>query len=113
MHVRTFNDFAEFMERERQARDVMAEHIQGWQQSLGPGDHFIRFYEGLTIFGEIISSKYPEDQEMMRDNPHLVMANCYSVACIEGEVGMVHRATIAQKITPAQFRTARKHDWAL
>lgn len=80
-----------------------------------PGAYFVRLEPdaGLTIYGEIIQPKYPEDRAQY-SKPHMRfvrLTKCYSQVEPEGEYGNVHIATMAVFLTKEQFEDFRKAGW--
>lgn len=86
--------------------------IDSWKKELKVGDLFVKFYDGLVIYGEIINV-WEEDKHLY-NLPHMTdtrFTKCYSNLCIEGEVGNTNLSTVSYKITKNQFNIAKKHNW--
>jgi hypothetical protein len=78
-----------------------------------PGDHYIcRAPDGLTIYGVIEKSPYPEDwpveESMAKHGIYVVRA--WSIACPDGEMGTEHVRNMV-KVTEETFLWAQEHDW--
>lgn len=84
----------------------------GFQEAMKVGDHYARVLqdENLIVFGEVIKSKYPEDNEMMANRPELRLVQAYSVACRDGEMGTEHIAHMIP-LEADEFEFAKEQGW--
>lgn len=116
--IKTFGSaeelFDELARMEDEAVRVYSDSPE-WKKSLKAGDYFVRVcpYEGLTIYGQCIDSKYPEDQESIEEGRTrgYQFSRCYSVLCPEGELGDTHVSHMSAKLTKEQFEQARDAGW--
>lgn len=134
MTVETYATTEELLASMTSAREAADESIQPWQRELKPGDKVVRLYGDLVIFGQLLDVLELERQEYDLDDPEEA-AQCaemarfyspsgdwyqsfrfgkfYSVACTEGELGDVHLATVAAKITEGTYELARVGGWVI
>ena len=106
MKVEFFDSHEAAAKRLRQAMEAADSRVTPWQAALRPGECILSIVEdGLVVFGEVLEG-YRE--------PHLKhyrFCRCFSVACPEGELGDVHVATVACRISREEFELARASEW--
>jgi len=86
-------------------------------EDFGHGDYFAsaRPDHGCVVFGEVWthSEKYPEDDEHIAGSRMrgYLYGRCYSVKCVEGEIGSTHITRVSTKISKEVFERARANGW--
>jgi hypothetical protein len=110
--VHEFGSEEEFLAFSNQRAEAMDAAVEHWQRALRPGEHFVsRPYETMPLDAHTVFVQY--GRLSYRKGPHAnePIAECFSVACPEGETGPVHLSTIARKLTRAEFDAARIAGW--
>ncbi len=120
----TMEEAIEHMDESRKAADAAVDPYVDAQI----GAFFVRVASGYLIYGEILDPSKPLDEGehdpeyleeiaeegKIYDRPHMKhyrFARCFSAACVEGELGDIHVATIAHILTKDQFELAQKLEW--
>ena len=113
--VYSFDDAADmftFIEKQAAAADAA---MQDFQRVATYGDRYVSFDEasGLWLYGVIIKSPYQEDNAVEADlithNRRLVRA--WSLACLDGEIGTIHVASIVGYVTPRAWCHIETSKW--
>lgn len=102
----TLEDLFSVLDEDRRIANTQT---QEWQKALKVGDHFLKEYEGLAIWG-VIEQDYEEEGEELvvcAHDPYYPITNCFSSRCPQGELGYSHASTIVMKITESQFETLK------
>lgn len=82
--------------------------VQPWQAKIKPGDYFSRQSGyGFDIYGEVLPDPEPREEHLR----HYRFCLCYSVACVDGEMGDVHVSAIDRLISQLDFEIAQKRRW--
>ncbi len=103
------DDLMAFFEEQRRIAESVP--VAPWQQALKPGDFIVldcMQSDGLIIYGEIINLVSPGEPELPT---YRIGGRFYSVACVEGELGTHHRASVTLKVDPELFTTLREAGW--
>lgn len=129
---KSYDSFEEMMADIDRSLRAADDAVKPWQSSLNEGDYFLRLDGEIPIFGQIINpfqfyddlrakGKMNEELEQEekweranRAQPRLKnmrFSMCYSLYCIEGEMGDTHVASMHVKLTKEQFETAKAADW--
>jgi hypothetical protein len=91
----------------RQKREAN-QAVLNWQWDLiNPGAFAIRIADGLLIFSEILEDYREVSMQGFVYGMH------YSVACVQGEAGDVHRATFLAVIAEEMFEAAQNLGWVV
>ena len=108
MEVEFFDSFEDMQKRLQEQMRIADSHAGPWQIQIKPGDYFQRDSGyGFPIYGEVLQEDEPREAHVQ----HYRLCRCYSVVCVEGEVGDVHVSTIEQILTEAEFEEAKEHGW--
>ncbi len=108
MQVIPFDSFDEMFEHLRKEREAADARVQPWQAAIKPGDHFQRASGyGFNIYGVVLKEEAPRESDLR----HYRFCECYSIACVEGELGDVHVSTIEKILSPHEFQTAKQRGW--
>jgi len=108
-----FKSFEDFLKYVSDNNQKALAAMDDWHRRLKCGDCYIRIWDDLIIFGEIIESEYREDRELLRHRPELRLTRNYSIACPEGELGTIYVVDIYGTISKASFEIARSKGWKL
>jgi len=124
-------DIDDMFEQE-EANRLVADSLVLKDQILQPGDYCVRVARGINIYSEILDAAEcmlagrnsadidEEELEEINDTratyaePHMRFyrfTKSYSKACPHGELGDIHLATVARKLSREEFETARKLGW--
>ena len=109
--IKTAKDFDELFAEMRASTEAADRAMAPEQEALKPGDFYTREFDGLSIWGEIVESEYPEDRAYLAKTPNRRMVRAYSVVCPDGELGTEHISCM-WPITKEVFEAARKAGWA-
>lgn len=97
----------DFLFEEEQAQAIARAAIQPWQRDIKPGHYFIRPFEDLAIYSEVL----PPD-EVDEDEPSdFCFTRSFSPCCPDGELGDVHLSQVGRVITRAQFEQFQAAGW--
>lgn len=86
-------------------------------EDFGHGDHFIsmRPDHDCVIFGTVWTrcEEYPEDDEVIADSRSrgYLYGDCFSILCVDGEIGSTHITRVNAKISKAVFERAKANGW--
>ena len=105
VEVESFATHEEAMARIEECRKAADARVKPWQAALKPGERFIYLGEGLVIFGEVLETY---EEERLK---HYRFCRCYSVACLEGELGDVHVSTVVALVSRRFFEGMRERGW--
>lgn len=96
MSVQSFDSFDEMMEQMRRDQEAADARVQPWQAEVKTGDYFQRpsGYD-FSIYGEVLPEEEPRDPNLR----HYRFCKCYSIACVQGEMGDVHISTIERLLS--------------
>lgn len=117
--MKVYTSFEEMMadiQARVEAGREAAKHHHIKVEDLRHGDHFTYLHPelGIPIFGEVVEeTEYEEDEldiAMARENGY-IFGKCYSVMCVEGELGDTHVTRITHKIDKAVFERAKANGW--
>jgi hypothetical protein len=106
---KSIEDLIAYMAGRGDQSEEMDEAIQPWQEELVAGDCLVFFSGGLKIWGRVVKVTDPEDQAYYKAHPELLLVECFSVACREGELGNIHRAIVRHKVSLEKFQAAVNH----
>lgn len=111
-----FGSFEEMMELLSTGEKSADLAVKPWQRKLKPGDFAVRWYEGMTIYSEILDpvalATDDEGREYIKRLyalPHMKnyrFTRSYSVLCPEGELGDVHVSSLHQQCSEEQWARA-------
>lgn len=121
MFVSNFDSTEDFFEYLRKGREGLDATVLPWQEQLVSGDKTIRFVtmgspgkeSHLVIYTSLEEPKYEEDREMYRtpSMKNMRFGTHFSRSCMEGELGDLHIATVAVKISDAVFEEFKSLGW--
>lgn len=104
-----------WMQEQREARDRRAEMLAPKQEELTWGSYWVRFLEGLVIFGRVMTEEeLAEEEDDAPDHFERLMRRgtmwslCYSALVVDGEWGSVDKA-IVWPINKATFERAKAY----
>lgn len=111
MGVTSYGSFDEMMVAINEARVAADANIQDFQKLLAAGMYYLAPSEELCllIYGEILQPG--EDEVYEGELAGYRLAQAYSEACPEGEVGDVHISTVAAILTREEFEWAKAKGW--
>ena len=108
MDVTPFDSFDDMMEQLRKDSEAADARVLPWQEAIKPGDYFRRPTDyGFNIYGEVLKEDEPRESQLR----HYRFCKCYSVACVDGEMGDVHVSTIEKLLSQVEFDDARRVGW--
>lgn len=128
MVVQSFDTIEEMlasMEKDRVAADALT---QPWQESLAPGDFFLRVAQEVPIFCEVLDpgAVSPGATEDERQDAQEAAAwyqdpamrgyrfcRAFSRYCPQGELGDVHVSMATLKVDKETFDRAKAANWKL
>lgn len=106
---------SEYAERALRQQRSMDSQVQPWQQSFGQSGftHCMRIepsIDDLFIYASDATDKLePDETETMSQNT--TYCKHFSVACVNGEYGRLHRAQMKCLLTAEQFERCRDAGW--
>jgi len=107
MEIKSFDSMEEMFEELDNQRKAADDRVEPWQRKLRPGDYAVRWFEGITIYSEILRPS-SEDRALYKQ-PHMKhfrLTRSYSVVCPEGEIGDVHVSTFHHLCDAKQWERA-------
>lgn len=108
MEIESFDSFDDMMRRLQEQMKAADARVEPWQAAIKPDDYFFRNSGyGFPIYGQVLKEDEPREPHVR----HYRLCNCYSMACIEGEMGDVHVSSIERIISEAEFEEARSQGW--
>ncbi len=102
-------------DQEKAAEAAKTHHLK--VEDFGHGDFFasVRPDHNCVVFGEVQthSEKYPEDTPAIQESRArgYLYGYCYSVLCVEGEIGSTHITRVSAKISREVFERAKANGW--
>ena len=109
MKVEFFDTLEEAQARLREAMEAADARVKPWQAAVKVGDCFIADggEDGLLVFGEVLEGYIEVHLQ------HYRFCRCFSVACLEGEVGDVHVSTVLCRVSRVFFEAMRQAGWQM
>ncbi len=105
----SLEDLIEYQQKVKLWNDLQ---LQDWQRSIKPGDYFVCWYHGLTIYCEV--QPYPEDTGSFElDRKSYLFIRAHSQIEPHGELGLVHRTGVDMLMTSQQFEQMRAEEWPI
>ena len=129
MIVRQFSEFSEleqYLDELAKLDSKALEESRLKPEDFAEGDYFISIRPDfdVVIFGKVVSpflprDQYEDDQEYEYEveaekgsrSRGYIFSKCYSVMCVDGELGHTHVSVINGKIEPSLFERARANGW--
>lgn len=109
MAVQSFDSFDEMMEQMRRDQEAADARVEQWQTEIKAGDYFRKpSGYGFPIYGEVL----PDEEKREPALRYYLFCQCYSIACVRGEMGDVHASTIERLLSRQEFDDARKRGWS-
>lgn len=111
------DDIDDFFRAEQMAQGFAAAKIKPWQRDLKPGDHFVRFSNGIAIYSKVMpifeedAEGEETDVEKSQADSDFRFTKSYSAACPDGELGDVHISTVFKQITEGEFKSFQSRGW--
>jgi hypothetical protein len=111
--MRVIRNIDDFLFEEQQAQAIAGAGIQPWQRELKTGDFFLRRFEDIAIYSEVLPSTEDDEdgKEVVVEGGDYRFTNSFSIHCPEGELGDVHLSEVGRTITRAQFESFRASGW--
>lgn len=108
MSVEPFDSFDDLMERMQENMRAADANVQTWQAAIKSGDRFVRQTAyGFPIYGEVLPDEEPRNVNVQ----HYRFCRCYSIACMQGELGDVHVSVIERLLADDEFVAAKERGW--
>lgn len=125
--IKTFDNLEDMYAEIEAASKAADARVQPWQAQAKVGHKFMTVSPeaGLVIFGEVLDPveedrkagadaeeiAYIKETYAQESRKHYRFCKCYSVACIEGELGDTHVSTFLAFLTPEEFEQCKEADW--
>ena len=108
MAIESFESFDEMWQYLQEEKEIAYAQVQPWQTEVRAGDYFQKTCsQEFLIFGIVFS----EDEPRAEGLENYRFSKCYSIACVDGELGDIHVSTIERLLTEGEFLDAHRRGW--